>query len=80
MTQTPMHVSLLQKFFKYFELVASVGMVLPEPHVRAVSTLLEELSEEVLHWNDPTKSEPANPVIETAPVHSDGPVGIPPTA
>ena len=46
--QTPVHVSLLSKLLQYFELAASVGMVMPEPHVQAISGLIEALSADIL--------------------------------
>jgi hypothetical protein len=58
MVQTPTHVSLLQRLFTYFELAASVGMVLPEAHVSAISTVIETSLQELQAIINPPKAAP----------------------
>jgi hypothetical protein len=41
--QTPTHVSLLQKLLGYFDFAAKIGEGIPEPHVQAISSLIDFL-------------------------------------
>ena len=66
--QTPVHVSLLSKLLTYFELAASIGAVIPEPHVAAISALIEQLSADLL----------SNPLINPQVKVTTGTVGSQP--
>jgi hypothetical protein len=42
--QTAQHTSILQKILAYLELASKVAEVVPEPHVQAISLLVDTLS------------------------------------
>lgn len=73
-SQTPVHVSLLQKLFAYFELAASLGMFIPEKHVQAIATIIGEVTADLtggpspilqLMSAPPVVAPPPQPVIDS---------------
>lgn len=73
-------VSVLQKILTYFELAAAIGMEIPEPHVEAISTLIEELSQDLQKSpliGGPTQQGPA---LVTLPAPAEIPAAPAPSS
>lgn len=78
--QTASQVDILKKILGYFELAATIGEVVPEPHVQAISALVETLSAGLLNSQLVKQQEAAQAAkqLATAQAAQAGPVLVAP--